>query len=111
MNAKFPNGQEARFILAADVELRGRGSGRGLEGYAAVFSWPGRIGDFTETVMPGAFAGSLAANRDILALANHDMNHVLGRTKAGTLKLAEDTRGLHFQIDELPCTGYANDVL
>jgi HK97 family phage prohead protease len=107
MNARFPNGQEKRFLLP--VELRG--VGRGLAGYAAVFDQPGRIGDFTEVVRPGAFAATLAENRDVLALADHDMTRVLGRTKAGTLKLGEDTRGLHFEIDRLPATSYADDVL
>ena len=46
----------------------------------------------TEIVKPGAFAGCLSG--DIRALIDHDTRLVLGRTKAGTLELREDARGL-----------------
>jgi HK97 family phage prohead protease len=67
-----------------------------------------RIGSFVETIKPGAFAGSLS--RDVLALVDHDPSRVLGRTKSGTLRLSEDTRGLVFDLD-LPDTQAARDVL
>jgi HK97 family phage prohead protease len=70
-----------------------------LEGYAAVFGTETRIGDFVETIRAGAFKDTLASGRDILALADHDPRALLGRTRSGTLRLAEDTRGLHFEID------------
>jgi hypothetical protein len=87
-----------------------RVAGRRLEGYAATFGTEARIADFTETIAPGAFAASLAERRDILALADHDVSRVLGRTKSGTLVLAEDTRGLAFKI-ELPDTQVGRDML
>lgn len=93
----------------AALELRA--TGRRLEGYAAVFGVETRIGDFTETVAPGAFARSLAAGGDVLAVLDHDSSKVLARTRAGTLRLAEDSRGLHFQTAELPATSFANDAL
>lgn len=102
---------EGRIRLAVEAEIRGHSGGRGLEGYASVFNVEARIGDYVERVMPGAFRQTLAENRDILALANHETNQILGRTAAGTLKLAEDSRGLHFSISELPETGYAADIL
>jgi HK97 family phage prohead protease len=110
MDARFPNGQEKRF-LAVEAEVRGHADGRRLSGYAAVFDRVAKLGDFTEVVKPGAFRSTLASGADVLALADHDMTRVLGRTKAGTLKLAEDSRGLHFEIDALPATGYADDLL
>jgi uncharacterized protein len=93
----------------AALELRA--AGRRLEGYAAVYDVATQIGDFTETVAPGAFARSLAAGADILALADHDATKVLARTKAGTLRLSEDSRGLHFETVDLPLTSFANDTL
>ncbi|MBN8872662.1 MAG: HK97 family phage prohead protease [Rhodospirillales bacterium] len=102
--ARFPNGIELR----ASAEFRA--SGRKLEGYAAVFGVPAQIRGFTETVQRGAFTASLAGTRDVLALLDHDPTRLLGRTGSGTLRLAEDTRGLHFEIDA-PDTQLGRDVL
>ncbi len=96
---------ERRF---AACELRG--AGRRLEGYAATFRTPARIGGFTETIQPGAFRASLEGRADILALVDHDPSRLLARTASGTLRLAEDARGLHFNID-LPDTQLGRDVL
>ena len=85
-------------------------AGRKLEGYAATFGVPARIGGFTETILPGAFRASLAAGRDVLFLVDHDPSRLLGRTASGTLRLAEDSRGLHFELD-MPDTGLGRDVL
>ena len=84
--------------------------GRKLMGYAAIFNNEARIADFTEIIRPGAFSNSLGAGSDILALADHDPAKVLARTKSGTLKLAEDSRGLAFEIS-LPDTQVGRDVL
>ncbi len=104
MNAPRPtDGLERR----AATELRA--TGRRLIGYAATFGTEARIGRFTESITRGAFAASLPG-RDILALVDHDPTRLLARTKAGTLRLAEDTRGLHFEID-LPETTLGRDIL
>ena len=71
-----------------------RAAGRKLEGYAARFNVEARIGDFTEVIRSGAFAGSLAVGRDILALVDHDRTRVLARTRSGNLWLSEDSCGL-----------------
>ena len=64
-----------------------------IEGYFAVFNSNYEIAPgMTESVAPGAFSGTLAG--DIRALVNHDTTLVLGRTKAHTLELREDERGL-----------------
>lgn len=64
-----------------------------IEGYFAVFDSPYTLwDDATEIVKPGAFTGYLSG--DIRALIDHDTRLVLGRTKAGTLELREDSRGL-----------------
>jgi HK97 family phage prohead protease len=87
-----------------------RATGRRLEGYAATFGAEAKIAGFTETIQPGAFRASLASGSDILALADHDAGKVLGRTRSGTLALAEDAKGLRFSID-MPNTQLGNDML
>lgn len=98
--------------LPATVERRSfseiRAAGRKLEGYAASFNVEARLGSFVETIAPGAFRSALAG--DVLALMDHDTGKVLGRTKSGTLRLYEDTRGLGFSLD-LPDTAAGRDVL
>lgn len=93
---------------AVATELRAKG--RRLEGYAATFGAEARIRDYVETIAPGAFAQSLVERADILALVDHDAGRVLARTKSGTLRLAEDTRGLQFDLD-VPDTTAGRDVL
>ena len=101
--------------LAKSAERRAvigelRAKGRRLEGYAATFGAEARIGSFTETIAPGAFAATLAERSDILALVDHDPGRVLARTRSGTLRLAEDKHGLAFDID-VPTTTVGADVL
>ena len=95
------------------LELRARGGNTPrLEGYAAVFDSASEdLGGFVEFVRPGAFKRSLSSNKaDPMALVHHLPHLVLGRRSAGTLKLAEDTRGLHFEVD-MPDTATARDLL
>jgi HK97 family phage prohead protease len=95
-----------RRALAAEM----RAKGRRLEGYAATFGTEARILDFSEVIAPGAFAASLAERADILALVDHDAGRVLARTRSGTLRLAEDSKGLAFDLD-VPATTAGQDVL
>jgi hypothetical protein len=89
-------------------EIRALAGQRRLEGYAATFGSEARLGEIVETIEPGAFRASLT--RDILALMDHDPGRVLGRTKSGTLRLSEDSRGLAFSLD-LPETQAGRDIL
>ncbi len=92
------------------IELRAAAGNR-LEGLAAVFNSPSNdLGGFIEVIRPGAFARSLSEHPDVLALFDHDARHVLGRTRAGTLKLDEDAKGLRFAID-VPSTQTGKDLL
>jgi HK97 family phage prohead protease len=93
---------------AATAEIRA--AGRKLEGYAAVFGQEARLPGFTEVIARGAFQDTLAAGGDKLALVDHDASRVLARTRSGTLRLAEDSRGLSFSLD-LPDTQAGRDVL
>ena len=87
-----------------------RAKGRRLEGYAATFGVEARIGNSTETIAPGAFYDTLTVREDILALVDHDPGRVLARTRSGTLRLKEDSRGLAFDLD-VPETTVGHDVL
>ncbi|EBF5747010.1 HK97 family phage prohead protease [Listeria monocytogenes] len=82
-----------------------------LTGYASVFNSSTMISDwFEETIEQGAFARAISDNNDIRCLFNHDWSHVLGRTKAGTLRLEEDDHGLKFEVT-LPNTTVARDLV
>jgi HK97 family phage prohead protease len=95
---------------ALPIEVR-TASGRKLVGHAAVFGVPAQIGGFKETIRPGAFRATLLnPARDVLGLVDHDPSRLLGRTGSGSLRLAEDARGLAFELD-LPDTQLGRDVL
>lgn len=95
--------------VVQQLELRADESGtKTLIGYAAVFNSPTDIGGyFTEQIAPGAFAETIKG--DVRCLFNHESGNVLGRTKAGTLRLREDGKGLRFEVD-LPDTVLGRDV-
>lgn len=85
-------------------------AGKTLVGYAAVFNSPTNICNaWIETIKPGAFRDSLASGRDVLALYSHELERLLGRRSSGTLRLAEDDKGLRVEID-LPDTTDGRDV-
>ncbi len=90
------NAPEQRTV---DVDVQALDTrGRTLHGYAAVYgAVSSDLGGFTETIAPGAFAAVLDA--DVRALLNHDPSQVLGRTRSGTLRLADEQRGLRFEVD------------
>ena len=86
-----------------------------IRGYAAVFYngtpetefrlWD----DMVERIMPGAFDDVLVSKPDVRGLFNHDPDHVLGRTSAGTMSLSVDGKGLAYRI-VLGDTNVAQDV-
>ena len=81
-----------------------------ISGHAAVFNEEADIGwGFREKIAPGAFRDSIKSD-DVRALFNHDPNHVLGRNKAGTLKLHEDSKGLAIEIVP-PDTQFSRDLM
>jgi len=101
----------ATFLERRSAVAEIRAAGRKLEGYAAVFDQEARIGGFTEVIRRGAFRETLGDGHDVLGLVDHDASRVLGRTRSGTLRLSEDSRGLQFEIGDLPNTTAANDAL
>lgn len=100
--------RERRFF---DSEIRAvkREEKTVVRGYAAVFdSLSENLGGFREMIAPGAFDGVLAD--DVRALWDHSSSMILGRTKAGTLRIGVDERGLWYEYDD-PGTSYSKDLL
>lgn len=105
-------------VTAEEIEVRSEQEGGKptIQGYAVVFnslSVPMRDKrgvEFRERIAPGAFADHLLTNPDIRALWNHNPDMPLGRTKNGTLRIAEDHRGLRVQIDP-PDTTWGRDAV
>lgn len=92
-------------------ELRAVDGGKKIAGYAAIFnSLSENLGGFREKIAPGAFANSLASGDDVRGLIDHNPSLILGRTKSGTLRLAEDSKGLRYEINP-PDTQYARDLM
>ena len=102
-------GVETR-VNVADFEVRETADGMQFEGYASVFnSRSENLGGFTEFVAPGAFTRSLKSRNDVKLLWNHDAGQVLGSTRAKTMSLVEDERGLKVTAT-LPNTSLGRDT-
>lgn len=79
--------------VSTDFQTREEGEDLKIEGYFALFDSVYEMAPgLSESIAPGAFTKTLSG--DIRALTNHDTTLVLGRTKAHTLELREDSRGL-----------------
>lgn len=100
---------ERRFVKGGQLR-KSAGGKPGIEGYASVFNQDYDTGWFVETIKPGAFARALAEKQDVRCLFNHDPNNLLARTKSKTLRLSEDSAGLHFEADLNPETRVSADV-
>ena len=100
-----------RQVRSAPTQFTTRDDGGNLyiEGYFAVFDSNYEIAPgMSESIAPGAFSSSLAG--DIRALINHESTLVLGRTKANTLELKEDSHGLWGRITINPKDGDAMNL-
>lgn len=83
-----------------DMEIRAVGDGLAFRGYAAVFDSPSDdLGGFREVIRPGTFDKTLRERRGQKMLWNHNVDIVLGSTRAKTLRLSEDDRGLLAEAD------------
>ena len=101
-----------RRVNTVEFDVRnGEASSDGMSftGYAAVFNSPSEPLPFTEVIKEGAFKRSLKSRNEIKLFMNHNTDVVLGSTRAGTLKLSEDSRGLLAQA-ELPDTSAGRDL-
>lgn len=104
--------REERLMPTRGFELRELPDGTGgtfvlCTGYASItcaehdddsaaYDMEDAYGPWVESIMRGAFRKTLAENADVAFLVNHS-GVTMARTKPGTLKLAEDTTGLHYE--------------
>jgi HK97 family phage prohead protease len=99
-----------RRVLPTEFEFRTKGDSLVIEGYAYRFHKRSQnLGGFVEQVLPGAGADA-AQNDDIRALFNHDASKILGRNTSGTLRLAEDSEGLPYEITADIRQSYVQDL-
>lgn len=85
-----------------------------IEGYASVTGEPYAVtdamGEYQETVEPGAFTKTLADKDDVRLLFNHE-GLPLARTKSSTLALTEDKTGLKVEATLDTRSVTSNDLL
>lgn len=96
--------------LPLNVERRGDGKTY-ISGYAAKYNVRSTLlGNFREEIKPGAFDRALREqSHPIVALWNHDSNHVLGSTRSGTLEVGTDDDGMRYSV-EVPDTSLGRDL-
>lgn len=106
-----PAAIERRFVEVADLAVRAADGDQPpmIVGHAAVFNQTADLGYFKERVAPGTFRQTIQED-DIRALWNHNEDHVLGRNRAGTLSLEEDSTGLAVRIMP-PDTQMSRDLM
>jgi HK97 family phage prohead protease len=102
---------ETRRLTVNDFEVRQgpAGDGMSFSGYAAVFNSDSEPLPFIERIAPGAFKRSLKSKNNIRMYLNHDSSMLLATTRAKTLRLMEDERGLKVEAD-LPDTTVGRDL-
>ena len=102
---------ETRRLTVNQFELREgpAGDGMAFSGYAAVFNSDSEPLPFTERILPGAFRKSLRSRNNVRMYLNHDSSMLLATTRAKTLRLEEDERGLKVDAD-LPDTTVGRDL-
>lgn len=110
MMSKRDIGMRQTRMVCTEFKTREDGGGDlTIEGYFAVFNSNYDIVDgVSESIAPGAFTEALGG--DVRALVNHDTTLVLGRNKAGTLELREDSHGLWGQVRINPNDSAAVDL-
>lgn len=95
-------GFEGRAELSDDKRIRG---------YAVVFNVKSLdLGGFREVMLPSSVDRTLREGLDVRAYAEHIPAMILGRTTAGTLRLAKDQHGLRVEISP-PNTTIAKDLM
>lgn len=101
--AKTSGTERRAFPVQLEVRAKKGASGVStVEGYASVTESPFEmwdwLGPYSEVVRTGAFAKTLAENPQVQLLLNHG-GLAMAYTKAGSLRLSEDTTGLHMEAD------------
>ena len=108
MSVHIPSEFEVRTFADLRVDAS---EDKTLRGHAIVFNTRSvNLGWFYEVIKPEAVDRTLNEALDVRALVDHDSAKVLGRTTAGTLRLAKDRTGLKVAIDP-PNTSYGKDIV
>jgi HK97 family phage prohead protease len=96
----------------ADCRAEASDNGRRIQGYAIRFhSLSQDLGGFRELIAPEAVDRTLSEGLDVRALVDHDSGKVIGRTRAGTLTLRKDSKGLAIRIEPDEDISYAKDIM
>lgn len=104
-----PEIERRDFPISEFRTQRKEGEALKFEGIVARFdTLSADLGGFKEKIAPGAYANTIQKD-DIRALFNHNSDYVLGRTKANTLQLEEDDKGLRM-INTPPDTQWVKDL-
>jgi HK97 family phage prohead protease len=100
--------------MVTDIERRAASvaaQGTTIRGLAIPFgSLSEDLGGFRELFEPAAVDRTLAEQIDVRALVDHDAGKIIGRVKAGTLRLRKADDGLHVEITP-PDNTTGRDVL
>ena len=92
-------------VRSCRLEVREQADGH-IKGYPILFnSLSEDLGGFRERILPDAiqFADDLAAD------FNHNPDYILGRVRAGTMKVSTDARGVFMDVNP-PDTTWARDL-
>ena len=109
MNNRGIGKRQTRMVCTKFTTREDGDSNPTIEGYFAVFNSNYDITHgMSESIAPGAFTEALGG--DVRALVNHDTTLVIGRNKAGTLELREDSHGLWGQVRINPNDSAAVDA-
>ena len=96
----------------AECRAEALDNGRKIKGYAILFnSLSENLGGFREIIAPEAVDRTLGEGLDVRALVDHDAGKVIGRTRAGTLMLRKDSKGLKIEIEPDDEISYAKDIM
>lgn len=96
----------------ADCRAEPSDNGRKIKGYAIRFlSLSQDLGGFREMIAPEAVDRTITEGLDVRALVDHDSGKVIGRTRAGTLQLRKDSKGLGIVIEPDEDISYAKDIM
>lgn len=93
-------------LLVLDTDIKVRANKVIIDGYVNAVGRDSRIivengNKFVEQIKPGTFARALGRGTNIAMLLDHDESRVVADTNSGSLRLEEDSIGLHAHAEIL----------
>jgi len=104
---------QMRVIPAEELEIRAEQEGKPkrISGYGIVYNRETQLyDDLYEVIRPGAASEFLSTNPDIKCCLNHNRDRIFGRTKNGTVKLEENSKGVKYTAKP-PDAQWARDAI